>query len=145
MSRTVIKASGRTGQVTSLARGQSTLHWPGVVASIDTERGGDKIAEHTAWVLGRRRFFGVPLFCYVFFVKYHGVRVGHTFVEYADNIRLYWRAHWGAIFYDTFFRVSGEIHNCNMILRFCDYFSLLGIIPQKQSRGMQAKDRQSGT
>ena len=60
-----------------------------------TQKEVDKIGEHTACVLGRRRIFGVPLFCYVFFVKYHGVRLGHTFVEYADNIRLYWRAHWG--------------------------------------------------
>ena len=50
----------------------------------------------------------------------------------------------GAMFYYTFSRVSGEIHSCSIILRFCDFFSLLGIIPQKQSRGKQAKDRQSG-
>ena len=31
-------------------------------------------------------------------------------VEYADNIRQYWRAHWGGDIYYTFFRVSGEIH-----------------------------------
>ena len=94
-----------------------------VVASIDTERGGDKIAEHTAWVLGRRRFFGMPLFCYVFFVKYHGVRLGPTFVEYAGNIRLYWRAHWGGRCFTTpFFGFLGKFIIAALYYSFAIFF-----------------------
>ena len=51
----------------------------------------------------------------------------------------------GAIFTTPFFGFLGKFINCSIILRLGDLFSLLGIIPQKQSRGTQAKDRQSGT
>ena len=47
----------------------------------------------------------------------------------------------GATFTTPFFGFLGKFANCSIILRFCDFFSLLGIIPQKQSRGTQAKDK----
>ena len=58
--------------------------------------------------MGRRRFFGVPLFCYVLLANTMEY-VLDTFVEYADNIRPYWRAHWGGdILLHLFFGFLGE-------------------------------------
>ena len=92
------------------------------MASTDIERGGDKVADHTAWVLGRR-FFGLPLFSYVFFVKYHGVRLGRTFgPNMPTTSDCTGGLTGGGIFTTPFVKFLGKFTNCRGILPLCSFF-----------------------
>ena len=111
------------------AQGRS-LHWPGV-NRYRTGRGRGEHRHRKRWGQSSRShcmglgttIFRIASILLRFFRQIPwSTSWTHVRSKYADNIRLYWRAHWGGDIYYTFCQVSREIHELPRYITVVQFF-----------------------